>query len=570
MNQISEADQLKIINRSAQVGNAHRLLPLKNVSNVAIETWEHCFVGNLSDTEAMKMESFRFLWRRDDTKKMATIPFRGVAGNITQLKYLMGDNRIFREETGLELTEWMTILSLDHFDMKDVPQAGDTAGRGATSVSIKQNLDKIVNYITTDYYADPLTPGKATQDYFADVKKSRKAIDKVYKNAQLYLLEDLCPSFEDGSYSSWESVMKAVRRYYGKDECQETMIDRFKALREVINSNKRMEIKVIKFREIIRKFMVDSTDSKDMIKGRDFPDDRTGYQTVPERYSAFARTMFQFMVFDKCIPTDRWESIQTTFHGYLKEPTYKNWHENSPELYKIIDRESRKAKSPAAISENSSNTIYSIDSRNVDRKKKKGSERVQKKRKSSVRRKQKVESQESSDLQKEAMLRFKCKMCSRFAKRIVCHRGPYNGRPGSNCIYRKDGSKRRGYEAIILSETESSSEESSFSEDERHKNQAETEESCSEDTSDSESEAVGRIYGIEEGKNISTFRDAYKSANSLHRSLKHVTKPKLRGQQSFGHVNTVSQNSKSKTRKKSRQKSDKNTPKSKTSQKLRS
>ena len=70
-------------------------------------------------------------------------------------------------------------------------------------------------------------------------------IDKVYKNAQLYLLEDLCPSFEDGSYSSWESVMKAVRRYYGKDECQETMIDRFKALREVINSNKRMEIKEI-------------------------------------------------------------------------------------------------------------------------------------------------------------------------------------------------------------------------------------------------------------------------------------------------------------------------------------
>ena len=569
MNQISEADQLKIINRSAQVGNAHRLLPLKNISEMDLQTWEHCFVGNLSDTEAMKMESFRFLWRRDDTKKMATIPFRGIAGNITQLKYLMGDNRIFREATGLELQEWMAILRLDHFDMQDVPPAGDAAARDATSVPIKQSLDKVVNFITTDYYADPLTPGKATQDYFADVKKSRKAIDKVYKNVQLYLLEDLCPTFENGSYSNWESVMKAVRRYYGKDECQETMIDRFKALREVIKSNKRMETKVGMFREIIRKFMVNSTDSKDWIKGRDFPDDQTGYQTAPERYSAFARTMFQFMVFDKCIPTDRWESVQTTFHGYLKEPTYKNWHENSPELYKIIDRESRKAKSPERMPGTNGNGINNIDSRNVSRKKKK----------SSGRRKQQVQSYESSDLGREALLRFKCKMCSRFANRIVCHRGPYNGRSGSNCIYRRDGSKRCGYdhEAIILSETDSSSEEScsSSSEDEflQKKNHAETEESCSEDASDSESEAVGRVYGIREGNYISTFRDAFKSAPSkqigFQSNFDHVNKQKLRGQQNFGQIKSISQNSQSKTKKKPKSShiSNKDTPKSKKSQK---
>ena len=154
---MSEEDQLKIINKSAQVGNAHRLLPIKNISNVAIETWEHCFVGNLGDAEAMKMEAFLFLWRRDDVKKMATIPFRGVAGNINQLIYLMADNRINRVATGLELTEWTNVLRLKEFDMDNVKAVGSQRAREATSDDIKRSLDKIVNFITTDYYADPTT-----------------------------------------------------------------------------------------------------------------------------------------------------------------------------------------------------------------------------------------------------------------------------------------------------------------------------------------------------------------------------------------------------------------------------
>ena len=502
---MSEEDQLKIINKSAQVGNAHRLLPIKNISNVAIETWEHCFVGNLGDAEAMKMEAFLFLWRRDDVKKMATIPFRGVAGNINQLIYLMADNRINRVATGLELTEWTNVLRLKEFDMDNVKAVGSQRAREATSDDIKRSLDKIVNFITTDYYADPTIPGKATDDYFKDCKKSRKAIDKVYKNAQLYLLEDLCPFFEDGAYISWEAVMKAVKRFYGKDECQETMVDRFKALRDVINSNKRMETKVGKFRELLRKFAVDSTDERDMIKGIDFPGDTRAFNTVPERYSAAFNTLFTFMVFDKCIPTERWESVQTRFHGFLKEPTYKNWHEKRPELYKIIDNESRRTKSAEIETQKSEHKINHIDSRHAGRKNKNYSERREKSVKNG---------DFNADLQKEALLRYKCKMCSRFAKRTVCHRGPFNGH--SNCLYRKDGSKRRGREAIYLSDDESSEDEESSSEDEND-GQRESEEQSSQSEAESNSENIDFIYRISEENSLKSFRDAQVTGQKSNR-----------------------------------------------------
>ena len=520
---LSEADQLKIINKSAQVGNAHRLLPIKTISNVAIETWEHCFVGNLGDAEAMKMEAFQYLWRRDDTKKMATIPFRGIAGNIKQLIYLMVDNRINRVATGLTVEEWTEVLKLEDFDMEDVKAVGNNAARAKTSDAVKQSLDKIVNYITTDYYSSPTILGKATEEYFKDHKESRKAIDKVYKNAQRYLLEDLCPFFEDGSYISWDAVMKAVKRFYGKDECQETMIDRFKALRDVIKSNKRMETKVGKFRELLRKFAVDSTDEKDMIKGIDFPGDTRGYNTVPERYGAAFNTLFTFMVFDKCIPTERWESIQTTYHGYLKEPTYRNWHEKRPELYKIIDREARKTAVVTGLVTDE-NEINYFNSRSARKGNGKSFGRNQNKNFAKPRKTTGTKPNSNRPVAKRMykglnpkLNKFRCKHCSRFAKRSIAHKGPYGGGSTSNCLFNKQGRRRQGFEAINKAE-EDGEEDENFEEsdqelEENEINQAEESDESSEDEDEADdyesdqNEDYSRIYQIQEGDYLPAFRD---------------------------------------------------------------
>lgn len=519
---LSEADQLKIINKSAQVGNAHRLLPLKNITETAIETWEHCFMGHLSDQEAMKIQAFHFLWRKDDIGKVSTVPFRGVAQNITQLVYMMADNRIFRESVGLEVTEWLELLTLKDFVMTEVPQSGGQTAVPATGDEIKRNLDKVVNYITTDYYASPETPGKATSEYFADVKESRKAIDKVYKNAQLYLLEDLCPSFEDGAYENWSSVMKAIRRFFGKDECQETMIDRFKTLRDIVKSNKRMETKVIKFREFLRKFMVDSTDEKDWIKGRDFPDDRRAFQTAPERYGSAFATLFQYMNFVEKIPYGEWERVQTTYHGFLKEPTYKNWHENRPELYKIMDRVMKKTESVNGVNTDETDINYFNNSRNSKKTKKfskrQGKDRKEKKssysNKSSSRQVANKTGSLSSKLKK-----YKCNRCSRFAKRPIAHKGPYGGESNSNCLYDRKGRRRAGYEAINKAEEESEQENDDDDEDDNSSGSdresdnvnAAEEESCSSDNeSDDSNDPDGHddfLYQIKEGSYLPAFRD---------------------------------------------------------------
>ena len=519
---LSEADQLKIINKSAQVGNAHRLLPLKSITDTAIETWEHCFTGNLSDQEAMKMEAFHFLWRKGDVGKVATIPFRGVAANVTQLVYLMADNRIFRESVGLEVSEWLELMKLEVFQMETKLASGGDPAVAKTSDVLKKNLDKVVNFITTDYYkADK--PGEATEAYFKDAKESRKAIDKVYKNAQLYLLEDLCPSFEDGAYENWASVMKAIRRFFGKDECQETMIDRFKTLREIVKSNKRMETKVIKFREFLRKFMVDSKDEKDWIKGRDFPDDKRAFQTAPERYSPAFATLFQYIIFCEKIPYADWEKVQTTYHGFLKEPTYRNWHEQRPELYKIMDRAMKKSESINGMSEQEPEINYFSRSggkgKQVPKRKEKGKEWKSQKSKSygSSNSNSRQFAKRKSDKGKLSpkLQKYKCNRCSRFAGRPIAHKGPYGGGANSNCLYNKKGKRRNGYEAINKAdedddedEDESDSDSDESESDNGMKAADEEVDESDSDDGNSEDDPDHFLYHVKEGSYLPTFREA--------------------------------------------------------------
>ena len=515
---MNDADQLKLLTKSALIGHAHRL-PNKNCSESRIENWQTGVTANLAEDESLKLESFKFLWRRDDYKKVATIPPRGIAGDIRQLVYLMVDGRISREAVGIEPDAWMDMCMTTEFNMK--ADAGPPA-IVATPVQVKQNFDKLVNYITTDYYDDPSEAGATTEAYFADVKASRKSMDKIYKSTELYIPEDLRPNFKNGSYGSWEAVVKAVMRLHGHDETQETVIDHFLKLRDIIKSTKRMEVKVGKYRELIRKIMVDSTDEKDMIKGIDFPGDMTSYQKVPEKYGPFANFIFQYMVFDKQIPEDSWVKIQTEYQTFIKSQTYKSWHENRPELYKIIDREVKRAKGKAmAVSRQNEDTDINWTGSKFKKDKKQGSRQskgYKNQKESRYESKQKGSSKKDTiDLKRaERILQRKCKVCSKYAKKIVLHKGPYHG--GPNCLFTKDGKRRTGKRSMneVESRDESSGDENDYDEDsdkeatEDELNYASGEGNSDNDTATSDEDDYGHddtfaLYGVQEGPTLSHF-----------------------------------------------------------------
>ena len=134
------------------------------------------------------MEAFKFLWRRDDHKKVASIPARGIPGTVKELIYLMADSRICRETVGIELTQWTEMMALQSW------QQVLANGVQPTPEDVKKNFDKLVNYLTSDYYKKAV-PGETTVAYFEDAKNTRKAMDKVFKNGQMFLPSDLSPNF---------------------------------------------------------------------------------------------------------------------------------------------------------------------------------------------------------------------------------------------------------------------------------------------------------------------------------------------------------------------------------------
>ena len=512
---MNENDQLKLLTKSAFIGQAHKL-PNKNCSESRIENWQTGVTANLAEDETLKLESFKFLWRRDDHKKVATIPPRGIAGGIKQLVYLMADGRINREAVGIELDAWMTMLQTTEFNMESNNLI--TPAVVATPNAVKINFDKLVNYITTDYYCDPELAGATTTAYFADCKTSRKSMDKIFKSTELYIPDDLRPNFKNGAYGSWDAVVKAVLRLHGHDETQETVIDHFIKLREIIKSTKRMEVKVGKYRELLRKILVDSTDEKDMIKGKDFPGDMTAYQRVPEKYGPFANFIFQYMVFDKQIPEDSWLKIQTEYQNFIKCQSYKAWHENRPELYKIIDREVKRAKGKAlSVSRHDDDTEINWTGSKFKKTRKQGQSRQKgyKNQKSSRQGSKQTGSKDKIDLKKaEKLLQRKCKVCSKFAKKIVLHKGPYNG--GSNCMYTLDGKRRsrnRTMNEIEIRDENEESDQNNESGDESDRDPTEDElnyassngNSNSDSATEDDDDDTFAIYGVREGQTLPEF-----------------------------------------------------------------
>ena len=234
--------------------------------------------------------------------------------------------------------------------------------------------------------------------------------------------------------------------------------------------------------------------------------------------------MFQFCIFWQCIPENRWEHVQAVYHGFLKDPTYKNWHENRPELYKIIDREAKRGgTTQGSVSTDPDINYFNSRSgkakKGFNKNKKSKSRGVERSQKSSNSNNRQFAKRKNGAKQLSPKLRkYQCKPCSKFAKRPIAHKGPYGGGSDSNCLYNKRGKRRSGYEAINKAEEEneenedeSSNETSDEASDGDEVNAAEEENvgtGDSDEDDDEDDDDDNFLYHVKEGSYLPTFRDA--------------------------------------------------------------
>ena len=150
-----------------------------------IKNWEHSFIMSFDDrtTERDVVRNFRIIWRADDEYRGSEWPRFGVAGNISQLKCLMNDGRIRRDDIEISQEIWDEILELDvviaraeveeensidqesdsvivqghfkGFESTSETQSGSIENEtdiSATPDYIMEALDKIVVFLTGSYY----------------------------------------------------------------------------------------------------------------------------------------------------------------------------------------------------------------------------------------------------------------------------------------------------------------------------------------------------------------------------------------------------------------------------------
>ena len=457
---LSSQGQLWLM-KAAMSGHAFRLPETIEPGKFeqTISLWYTCLCGNMKADQVKTMRNFQFLWRRDD-EKIATRPNRGIAANFKQLQFLMCSGRIDRSQfANITLQDWAEVEEFQGnivFELiPAVHEDGDSSKREitpaipATKATILRTIDAIVDGITNGYYSEDNGDNGATaKAYFDNSEDAVENMDTVYKNMELYLPYGIFPSFALGSFSNYDSLMSALRRFYGEDESQQTMIDVIRKIVKLVKKNQRMEQKIAEFREIAHQFMI--VDKKDWIKPRDFTDDRTAYMEAAENYGPFTVTMLLAMVFSHNIPESRWPSIQALFSARCTDLSYKSWHENRPELYKILDAE---RKTPGAISgvQDSETIAYANNSGWKKNQKKKPSRQNQgqpKPRRSTNGGKNKAASGGGKTVERM------CRTCTQAAGKPVYHDGPFGG--GRNCKYNKNGKpkqSRRGINSVQNNES---------------------------------------------------------------------------------------------------------------------
>ena len=426
--------------KAGMSGNAFRLPDTIEPGkfDVVMSMWYTCFCGNMKASQVKIMRNFKYLWRRDDDK-IASRPNLGIATNLRELQFLMSSGRIDRSDfDAITVDQWGQLegynldLSFEHVPAVKDGNRTISAEIAKSPEALLETLDIIVNGITSGYYDEggKTLPGTTTKAYFEGAKDAIVALEVISGNMGVYLPNAIGPCFALGAYGSYDSLVMALRRFYGEDECQESMIDVVKKILKIAKKNSKMEQKVAEFRELAHRLMIVDRDC--WIKPRNFTDDRTAFMTAAESCGPFANSLFTALVISQTVPQGRYQAIQTLLNARVSDSSYKGWHLNRPELYKILDAEKKGTGAANAVDPATETVGYASAYNNRSKQGKKTGSKTKPQKKVS---KPKKKNQSSNSVERM------CRTCTQAAGKPIYHDGPYGG--GKNCKYGKSGKPKQ-------------------------------------------------------------------------------------------------------------------------------
>ena len=461
---VNDPKQYAIYQRRMVAGEKIRLPNTPTVTDEMWYSFEHGFM-NLSDDTGERAKAFRYFWEPENAEVTAlTVPY-GVAGNITQIVKLIESGRIQKDMISVDgntptdkIWEKVKKLTLVNYTMVDIKAESPATQiqQAKTPVAELKCVDAIVNFLTNDYYVIPAEieggeHGRIADLYFKDFSINLKTLRRAYSEGKDYLPYGMTECFKSGMYADYKQTLAAVKRRFGRCKSQDTMMDLFRRLDKAFSEKTRHEFKIGNLRNILQEFYI----TKDFPVCSDFENDKIKI-TTKEEYGPMINTLLQFIIFQKEIDKSRWDAVQLEYHHKMNgKPTYRSWHENRPELYKILDKEIKyDSKYKTAVNNVNDEGIDAVQNRNRQRYQQQQQPRQQqlqrqrfqpswnqRRNNSNQAMMQRRPNNNNNDVKKR-LQNMLCRHCSKWAGENRYHAGAKGGDVNSACPYDQNGKLR--------------------------------------------------------------------------------------------------------------------------------
>ena len=352
----NDMDINKLLQKSIHAGSIYTLPEDVELSEQQIKSWLAAFLSIFRDDEQDHITQTWWLWREDDENEVRAR--NGVPNDIEQIKWLFTKKRLTASmfEPKLSLSEITLIKTTREIDSTERAKtdnqftACDLCSDKTCSTKTCNTIIKLFNRIARE-----ITGGQCStsQSLFDSAAAIRKTITKMRTQMGNLLHPDLIFQFENGDFINWKSLANGIRRVYDVNQASDTITSVFQSLNEIVKSKKRTEVKVAAFKNFVSRLAIKS--ETNFIEARDM-EEKQVFMNYPEEYNPLINTLFMFMLF-RDIPESEWPTIQENFERKIQSGwSYKNWHENRPKLYDVMDKISKpeRAKPQIAIVRNSS------------------------------------------------------------------------------------------------------------------------------------------------------------------------------------------------------------------------
>ena len=339
-----------MLQKSIHAGSIYTLPEDVKLTEPQIKSWLAAFLAMFNVDEQIHITQTLWLWRANDENELRAR--NGIPSSIEQIQWLFKTKRLTAcmFEPRLSLTEVTVLKTINELnetkrDLKDgALVACDICNTSSCTTVTCQSIVETFNKV-----ARTITGGQCQTitSLFETAADIRKTITKLRTQLGNLLHSDLIFQFENADFKNWKALSNGIRRAYDVKEIKNTMVSVFQSLNEIILSNKRAEIKVAAFKNLINRLTIKS--EEEFIDARDIEDNYV-FMNQPEEYNPIINTLFTFMLFLQ-IPETKWPTLQEDFERKIQAGwSYKNWHENRPKLYELIDK-AQKQKQSRAISQ---------------------------------------------------------------------------------------------------------------------------------------------------------------------------------------------------------------------------